>query len=122
MDDFARRAALFDLYGELLTEKQRRLVSHRYQSDLSLAEIAELEEITRAAVSESLSAATRSLERFESALGLLRRVARADAALDKARDMSASPIVSSGDWAELTGHISAVIDPAASDGRPSDGV
>jgi len=40
-------AVLLDYYGELLTEKQRDFISLYYDEDLSLAEIAENEGITR---------------------------------------------------------------------------
>ena len=38
---------LFDFYGSMLTEKQRRIVEYYYNDDLSLSEIAENEGITR---------------------------------------------------------------------------
>ena len=38
---------LFDIYGDMLTQKQRDFITYYYDDDLSLAEIAENEGITR---------------------------------------------------------------------------
>ena len=42
-------AVLLDLYGDMLTEKQRDFLGYYYNDDLSLSEIAENEGITRQA-------------------------------------------------------------------------
>lgn len=48
------RTLLFDTYGEMLTEKQRLCFDLRYNQDLSLGEIAELEGISRHAVRDNI--------------------------------------------------------------------
>ncbi len=45
---------LLDLYGDMLTDKQRDVMELYYNQDLSLAEIAEHEEITRQGVRDSI--------------------------------------------------------------------
>ena len=47
MDEQLTRTMLFDLYGELLTKKQREYFHLHYNEDLSLSEIAESEGISR---------------------------------------------------------------------------
>ena len=47
-------ADLLDLYGDMLTEKQKDVMELYYDEDLSLAEIAEHEEITRQGVRDSI--------------------------------------------------------------------
>ena len=47
-------ADLLDLYGDMLTEKQKDVMELYYDQDLSLAEIAEHEEITRQGVRDSI--------------------------------------------------------------------
>ena len=48
-------AVLLDLYGDMLTEKQRDFLGYYYNDDLSLSEIAENEGITRQGVRDAMS-------------------------------------------------------------------
>lgn len=64
---------LFDIYGEMLTEKQRDFITYYYDDDLSLAEIAENEGITRQGVRDAIKRAEFQLFEFENHLGLKRR-------------------------------------------------
>ena len=47
-------SVLFDYYGGMLTEKQRDVIDLYYNQDLSLAEIAEHEKITRQGVRDNI--------------------------------------------------------------------
>jgi len=49
-----RVSGLLDIYGEILTEKQRDVIDLYYNEDLSLAEIAEHEGITRQGVRDNI--------------------------------------------------------------------
>jgi len=49
-----RVAVLFDFYGEMLTEKQKDVIDLYYNEDLSLAEIAEHEGISRQGVRDNI--------------------------------------------------------------------
>lgn len=66
-------AVLLDYYGELLTEKQRDFISLYYDEDLSLAEIAENEGITRQGVRDSIKRAEALLFEMEEKLGFAKR-------------------------------------------------
>ena len=66
-------AVLLDYYGELLTEKQRDFISLYYDEDLSLAEIAENEGITRQGVRDSIKRAETLLFEMEEKLGFAKR-------------------------------------------------
>lgn len=66
-------AMLLDLYGEMLTEKQRAFLGHYYNDDLSLSEIAENEGITRQGVRDAIKRAEAQLYDMESKLGLAAR-------------------------------------------------
>lgn len=66
-------ALLLDFYGEMLTEKQRDMVDYYYNDDLSLAEIAENEGITRQGVRDSIKRAEAQMLEMEERLGLSRR-------------------------------------------------
>ena len=52
MDDRIRMNLCLDFYEELLTGKQQRICDYYFRNDLSLQEIAEMENVSRAAVHE----------------------------------------------------------------------
>lgn len=67
---------LLDFYGDMLTEKQRSMVDFYYNEDLSLAEIAENEGITRQGVRDSIKRAEAQLWEMEDRLALAARFRR----------------------------------------------
>lgn len=64
---------LLDIYGEMLTQKQRDFLEYYYNDDLSLSEIAENEGITRQGVRDSIKRAEAQLFDMEQKLGHCRR-------------------------------------------------
>lgn len=60
---------LIDVYGALLTDRQREILSLYYQEDFSYTEISEELEISRAAAMDAVHRATKLLEKYESAIG-----------------------------------------------------
>ena len=64
---------LLDFYGDMLTEKQRAFIEYYYNDDLSRAEIAENEGITRQGVRDAIKRAEGQLYEMESRLGLAKR-------------------------------------------------
>lgn len=66
-----RLGRLFDIYGGLLTEKQRNCLSMYFYDDLSLSEISEELGVSRQAVHDLLKRVEQILERYEVALGVL---------------------------------------------------
>lgn len=83
MDKSVRIALLFDFYGGLLTEKQREYIRQRYEEDLSLAEIAENEGVTRQGARDALVRAEKTLEDAERSTGLFARFGNVAALLDE---------------------------------------
>jgi predicted DNA-binding protein YlxM (UPF0122 family) len=63
--------SLLDCYESLLTKKQQEICTYYYREDLSLQEIAEIEEISRSAVYDSIRHCKSDLEHYESLLGML---------------------------------------------------
>lgn len=61
---------LFDIYGTLLTTRQRGVMEQYFLFDNSLAEIAEIISISRQSVRDSIVSATECLNRFENELHL----------------------------------------------------
>ena len=66
-------ALLFDTYGGMLTEKQRSCFDMRYNQDLSLGEIAEIQGVSRQAVFDNLSRTEALLRRMEENIGCVKR-------------------------------------------------
>ncbi|MCD8181652.1 MAG: DNA-binding protein [Firmicutes bacterium] len=76
-------AILLDVYGQLLTEKQRFAVDMYYNEDLSLAEIADEIDISRQGVRDSIKQGEKHLLEYEEKLGTVRRFQRVSAQLDR---------------------------------------
>jgi len=62
---------LLDIYGSMLTDKQRNVVELYYNEDLSLAEIAEHEGITRQGVRDSIKRGESLMKSMDENLNLL---------------------------------------------------
>lgn len=71
MDDRAKKDLLYDFYGGLLTERQRRYWELHIGMDLSLGEIAGQERVSRQAVADALKRAQESLDALEERLHLV---------------------------------------------------
>ncbi len=72
----SRHLALFDRYGALLTKHQQEVLDLTLRSDWSLAEIADHEGTSRAAVHDIVKRSTEALEEYERRLGLLAEAGR----------------------------------------------
>ncbi len=79
---------LFDIYGEMLTEKQHDFIVYYYEDDLSLSEIAQNEGITRQGVRDSIKRAENQLFLFEEKLGLKKRFEELKNGLDEISRMT----------------------------------
>ena len=66
-------SVLLDFYGELVTKKQREMLELYYDQDLSLAEIAEGEGITRQGVRDAIKRGETVLLELEEKLALAAR-------------------------------------------------
>ena len=66
-------SVLLDIYGDMLTEKQREVIGFYYNEDLSLSEIGEFEGITRQGVRDSIKRGEAVLLEMEERLGLAKR-------------------------------------------------
>ena len=64
---------LFDIYGDMLTQKQQDFISYYYNDDLSLAEIAQNVGITRQGVRDVIVRAEAIMEDAEAKLGMIRQ-------------------------------------------------
>ena len=73
---------LADFYGEMLTDNQRKFIEYYYSDDLSLAEIAQNEGITRQGVRDAVKRAETQLYDMEKKLGFAERTRKITETLD----------------------------------------
>ena len=64
---------LCDIYGNLLTEKQKEVINDYANQDLSLTEIAENNNITRQAVNDIVMKGETKLLEYEQKLGIMKK-------------------------------------------------
>ena len=73
LEDKIKFNKLFDIYGELLTVKQREYYEYYYLKDYSLSEISEFLEVSRNAVHVQLKNVVKHLENYEDKLMVLKK-------------------------------------------------
>ena len=70
MDEVVYYNDLYDLYGELLTDKQRKYFEDYYFNDLSFSEMAEDYDVSRNATFKQVHIVMEKLDEYESKLKL----------------------------------------------------
>ncbi len=81
-------ALLLDIYGELLSKNQREAVDLKYNSDLSLSEIAEeMGGISRPAANDARKKGEKRLLEFEEILGNAKRLKFVTEKISQAREI-----------------------------------
>jgi predicted DNA-binding protein YlxM (UPF0122 family) len=73
MERFVEQTLLYDFYGELLTEHQRRIYEEVVCDDFSISEIARDEGISRQGVHDLIKRCNKILDDYESRLHLVER-------------------------------------------------
>ena len=73
MEAKVEQAYLYDFYGELLNEHQRKIYEDFVFNDLSLGEIADEEGISRQGVHDMVKRCTKTLEGYEEKLKLIEK-------------------------------------------------
>ena len=73
MEKFVEQTLLYDFYGELLTEHQRRIYEDVILNDYSLSEVADELGISRQGVHDNLKRCSRILEDYEEKLHLVEK-------------------------------------------------
>ncbi len=80
-----RLARLLDLYGELLTDRQRQFLHLHCDEDMSFSEIAEEFGVSRQAVHDAVKHGSDSIEHYEEKLKLLSKAEAAPKAAEISR-------------------------------------
>lgn len=76
LEKLEHKGMLFDFYGELLTQHQKRIYEDAVFNDLSLGEIADEQGITRQGVHDIIKRCDRILNDYENKLHLVEKFAR----------------------------------------------
>ena len=87
MEKIVEQGLLYDYYGELLTEHQKKIYEDAVYQDLSLSEIAEEAGISRQGVHDMLTRAAQRLFDMEEKLGMAARFRDMEAGLEKCRNL-----------------------------------
>ena len=86
MKEFVYYNSLFDIYGKLLTEKEQESFKDYYQEDLSLGEIAEIKNISRAAVQKTIKTVLEKLDYYEDILNVYAKNIKLKEIIDNLED------------------------------------
>ncbi|MDD3415147.1 MAG: YlxM family DNA-binding protein [Lachnospiraceae bacterium] len=73
MEEFVEQTLLYDFYGELLTQHQKKIYEDFVCNDLSLSEIAEEQGISRQGVHDLIKRSKKILEEYEQKLHLIEK-------------------------------------------------
>lgn len=73
IDKISEMSLHLDFYGNLLTEKQKQIMSYYFEEDMSLGEISEELHTSRQAVYDIIKRSERILKKYEMELGLISR-------------------------------------------------
>ena len=64
---------LYDIYSELLTDKEKEIFEDYYQNDLSLSEISENNSVTRNAIHKTIKNVEDKLNNYENKLNIYKK-------------------------------------------------
>jgi hypothetical protein len=76
MEKIVEQTLLYDFYGELLTDNQKKIYEFYFLDDLSLGEISEQEGISRQGVYDTIKRCTKLLTNYEDKLHLVEKFTR----------------------------------------------
>ena len=88
MDDVVYYNDLYDLYGDLLTDKQKEYFEDYYFNNLSFSEMAENYDVSRNAIFKQIHIVTDKLQEYEDKLHLLCKKSKLIEIIDKVNDNS----------------------------------
>lgn len=86
MEKIVRQSMLYDFYGELLTEHQKRVYEDVVNNDMSYSEIAKENNISRQGVYDMIKRCDKILEEYEEKLMLVHKFTSAKAQVQKIKE------------------------------------
>ena len=87
MEEIVELSLLFDFYGEMLGDHKKQIFEDYVLNDLSLAEIADEEGISRQGVHDIVKRCTKQLKEYEAALHLVAKFQNLKAKLTEASEL-----------------------------------
>ncbi len=93
MDNVLKYTELFDYYGNLLTEKEKKYFKDYYFENFSLSEIAENNGISRNAIHKQIKSAEQKLDEYEEKLNMIKRDLKIKKILNEIKDERVSKIL-----------------------------
>lgn len=90
MEKIFEQSLLYDFYGELLTEHQKKIYEDAVFNDMSLSEIAEEAGISRQGVHDLLKRCDKILSDYESKLHLVERFSKAKSTIGEIAELTNS--------------------------------
>ncbi len=85
-EEYIHYNKLFDLYGNLLNEREKEIFGLFYEEDLSLQEIADLRFVSKSAIGNAITIINQKLDGFEEKLEFLSKLNAVEAILEKLED------------------------------------
>ncbi len=79
---------LFDLYGNLLNEREKEIFILFYEEDLSLQEIAEIRSVTKSAIGSAITIINKKLNLYEEKLNFLKKIKELEFLLNDMKESS----------------------------------
>lgn len=77
---------LFDLYGNLLNEREKEIFTLYYNEDLSLQEIANERGVSKSSIGSAIKTINKKLDEYELALGFLKKLKTLELEIAKIND------------------------------------
>lgn len=77
---------LFDIYGNLLNEREKEIFALFYEEDLSLQEIAEERSVSKSAIGNAITTINKKLDTYEEKLGFLKKINRLELLVEKVKN------------------------------------
>lgn len=86
MEEIVYYTVIYDIYGDLLTEKQKKYFEDYYFKNLSLSELANKYNISRNAIHKALKETIKKLETYEKNLKLAKKNEMLEEIINKISD------------------------------------
>lgn len=73
-EEYIHYNKLFDIYGNLLNEREKEIFALFYEEDLSLQEIADERSVSKSAIGNTITTINHKLDTYEEKLGFLNKI------------------------------------------------